>query len=535
MRVVRLGITGAYGGQLRRAIGVTASNRFSAFLTGLGVASLLQSSTATALMMSSFVSRGLLSVSAGFAIILGADVGTTLVAQVFSFDLAWLWPVLVVAGVVGHLTGGDTRREDLSRVAIGLGLILLSLSLITATSQTISGSAIPRDIFASLAQEPVLAALLAGVLAWLAHSSLAVVLLIVSLTTAGVVSPLLGFALVLGANVGGAFAAFIISAGAGPEAQRVPLGNFLFKTIGCLIALPLLDQIAPFIAFLEPESPRQIVNFHTLFNLGLAVTFLFATEPMARLCARMLPEKPKGDAKAKPRYLDPDVIHTPSVALAGAARETLRMGDAIESMLRMSFDALSTNDRRLVAEIQAADDIVDELHRSIKFYLTETSREPMGEADSRRCSDILSFAVNLEHVGDIIDKNLAELAAKKVKEGLLFSDEGMQEIAEMHDRLLDNLNLAMSVFISGDTDVARRLLSEKEHFRNLERAAADAHMERLRAGKPETIETTALHVDILRDLKRINSHIASVAYPILESEGDLLPSRLKAKDGLRSV
>ena len=535
MRVVRVGVTGAYGGQLRRAIGVTASNRFSAFATGLGVATLLQSSTATALMMSSFVSRGLLGVSAGFAIILGADVGTTLVAQVFSFDLAWLWPILIIAGVVAYLTGGDTRRQDLARVGIGLGLMLLSLSLITATSQTISGSAIPRDIFASLAEEPVLAALLAGVLAWLAHSSLAIVLLIVSLTAAGVVSPLLGFALVLGANVGGAFAALIISAGNGPEAQRVPLGNLLFKTVGCIAVLPLLDQVAPLIAMLEPESPRQVVNFHTLFNLALAATFLFATEPMARLCARLLPAKPKDDAKAKPRYLDPDVIHTPSVALAGAARETLRMGDAIESMLRMALDALRTNDRRLVAEIQATDDIVDELHRSIKFYLTETSREPMGEADSRRCSDILSFAVNLEHVGDIIDKNLAELAAKKVKDGLLFSDEGMGEIAEMHDRLLDNLNLAMSVFISGDAAVARRLLSEKEHFRNLERAAADAHMARLRAGKPETIETTALHVDILRDLKRINSHFTSVAYPILESEGDLLPSRLRTKDNLRSV
>ena len=206
------------------------------------------------------------------------------------------------------------------------------------------------------------------------------------------------------------------------------------------------------------------------------------------------------------------------MALAGAARETLRMGDAIETMLRDVFEALRTNDRRLVAEVSAQDDIVDELHRSIKFYLTETSREPMGEEESRRCSDVLSFAVNLEHVGDIIDKSLAELTAKKIKEGLVFSDEGMGEIAEMQEGLLDNLNLAMNVFITCDADMARRLLSQKERFRKLERAAADAHMARLRAGQPETIDTSALHLDVLRDSAGLAS--AAQAYGRLDRRRD---------------
>jgi phosphate:Na+ symporter len=181
-------------------------------------------------------------------------------------------------------------------------------------------------------------------------------------------------------------------------------------------------------------------------------------------------------------------------------------------------------------DVERMDDTVDQLHEAIKLYVIRVSREQLDEADSRRTIDVLTFTTNLEHIGDIIDKNLMELAAKKIKHNLRFSNEGFAEIARMHERLLDNLALALNVFMSGDVRMARQLLGEKIRFRELERSYSDSHIDRLTLGKPETLATSSLHLDVIRDLKRINSHLTAVAYPILDAAGELSQTRLKSAE-----
>ena len=218
-----------------------------------------------------------------------------------------------------------------------------------------------------------------------------------------------------------------------------------------------------------------------------------------------------------PRYLDESALDTPSLALANAARETLHMGDTVEAMLKQVMIALMTNDRALVAGVARMDNIVDSLNEAVKLYLTRLTRSNLDEGEAKRAMEILSFAINLEHVGDIIEKNLSELAAKKIKRNVQFSEDGATEIDQFHKRILENFRLALGVFMSGDISGARKLVAEKAQLRAAELTAAERHLERLREGRPETLETTSLHLDILRDLKRINSHICSVAYPVLES------------------
>lgn len=207
------------------------------------------------------------------------------------------------------------------------------------------------------------------------------------------------------------------------------------------------------------------------------------------------------------------------------------MGDTVESMLSKCGTVLKTDDRKLAAEVVRTDDVVDRLHESIKLFLTETSKRPLDAEQSRRCFEIFGFATNLEHIGDIIDENLMELAAKKIKYRLQFSEQGLKEIEELHRNVLDHLHIGLSVFMSGDVDVARRLIEEKTKFRDLERAAFDSHLERLKSGLTVTLETSSLHLDVLRDLKRIHSHIVAVAYPILEQAGELCATRLKLDEG----
>jgi phosphate:Na+ symporter len=240
-----------------------------------------------------------------------------------------------------------------------------------------------------------------------------------------------------------------------------------------------------------------------------------------------LPTTQKGEEDGTPRYLDQSAIESPTLALAHAERETLRMADVVEKMVRNSISVFRFNDERLLSEIEGMDDTVDSLHQAIKFYITDISREPMNDKDSHRATEIVSFTINLEHIGDIIDNNLMELARKKLRNKLQFSEEGFLEIRELHRQLLENLKLANGVFISGEVEMARRLLTEKANFRSLEQAAAENHLARLRVNRIESIDTSSIHMDILNEFKRINSHITSVAYPILEKAGELFSSRLK--------
>lgn len=527
-RMVRTGILRAFGAHVRSWLGRSTSNRVRAFAMGLGVTGLLQSSTATALLIMSFAGRGLVAVAPALAVMLGADLGSTLVVQILSFDISAISPVLILIGVSAFMLSSVARGRQIGRILIGLGLMLLSLELIVSASAPLRESTALRAILDPLAADPILALLLGALLAWIAHSSVAVVLLIMSLTMIEVLPLELGFALVLGANVGSGLIPFFLSLQSDPVSRRIPLGNLLFRTLGAIAALPLIGFFGPWLATLDAEPARQMANFHTAFNIALAAVFLPFVGLMAKLAGRILPERAGDEGQEeRPRYLDDTAIDTPPVALACATREVMRMADIVEGMLHDTIEVFRHDDSKLLDDISRRDDTVDRLHESIKLYLTQVSRNVLDDADSRRCVDLITFTTNLEHIGDIIEKNLLELAQKKIKSRQQFSSQGWRELTQLHARVEQNMQLAMSVFVSRDVETARRLIAEKERLRDMEREAGDLHLERLREGRMESIETSSLHLDILRDLKRINSHLTAVAYPIVDASGQLRSSRLR--------
>jgi phosphate:Na+ symporter len=528
LHMVQSGVMRAFGGDLRSFLGAMLKNRFSAFLAGLGITTLLQSSTATGLMTTSFAADGLLPLVPALAIMLGANVGTTLIVQALSFDVTAIAPVLFLLGLFAFKRGGDARIRNLGRVSIGLGLMLLSLHILLDTLAPAETAPAVRTLLGAITGEPLLNLLIAAALTWAAHSSVAVVLLVMSLSYAHFVTPVAALALVLGANLGSAINP-LIEAGdpANPASRRLPLGNLANRVIGCALVLPFLHPIVNALAAIDPNPTRQAADFHTAFNLALAALFILPLDWIARLLTWLLPERRPAADIARPLYLDESALESPPVALACAARETLHAGDVVSTMLRRSITALMTDDRKLVAEISRMDNAVDKLDEAIKLYVTKLTRESLDEKDGRRAMEIISFSINLEHIGDIIDKNLMELAVKKIKHKLRFSPEGAEELVAFHARVCDSLTLAFGVFMSGDPKLARKLIEEKAQLRDAELAAAESHLARLRAGKLASIETSSLHLDVLRDLKRIHSHICSVAYPVLDSLGELQPNRLK--------
>jgi phosphate:Na+ symporter len=421
----------------------------------------------------------------------------------------------------------ETRTRDLGRAVVGLGITLLGLGMITLAAEPLRDAPVVPVILHLMESAPISGVIIGALLTVVSTSSLAIILLIVSFATHDLIPTELCYALVLGANLGSAVMPIIATLSQPPEARRVPVGNLIFRVAGVIIAVPLLPLIMPEIAALQPEAWRQVLNFHVAFNLGLAILFIWLIGPVSRLTQRLLPEQERPDDAGKPRYLAESAVENPSIGLANASREALRMGDLLGNMLDLSLQAFKQDDRRLVDVCSELDSQIDRLNEAIKLYLTRVSRDVMDSGDHKKIIDLITFTTNLEHAADIVDKGLMELAGKKTKYGLKFSAEGAKEIDDIHRRLNANVQLAMNVFMTGDLALARKLFAEKQVFRILEKTASENHLQRLREGRIESISTSGLHLDILRDLKRINSHLALVAQPRLEAAGELHPSRLK--------
>ena len=463
------------------------------------------------------------------AIMLGANVGTTLIVQVLSFNISAIAPVLFVVGLVTFRASDGSLTKALGRVAIGLGLTLLALHILLDTLAPAEQAPAVRALLAAVTTDPVLCVIIAAALTWAAHSSVAVVLLVMSLAYSQFVTEPAALALVLGANLGSAINPLLEAGVRGdPASRRLPVGNLLNRLVGVLIALPFLGPIARELATLQPDAAKMTAEFHMAFNVALALIFIGLLDPVAWLLVRLLPERKQTADASVPRYLDEAALENPPLALANAARETLRMGDTVEAMLREVMAALMTNDRKLASDVSRLDNVADRLNEAIKLYITKLTRDSLDEREGRRAMEIVSFTINLEHIGDIVDKNLCELAAKKIKRRYQFSTEGAAELTAFHKRVVESLQSAFGIFMTGDVEAAKKLLREKAELRKAELEAADRHFERLREGRPESLETTSLHLDILADLKRIHSHICSVAYPVLEAAGEL-PARESAK------
>lgn len=530
--LVRTGILRVFGADLRDMLARSISNRYTAALSGLGVTALVQSSTATALIISSFVGQGLVSLPLALAVMLGADVGTSLMAVVFSFDLSWLSPLFIFLGVVLFISRQDSNVGRVGRVLIGLGLMLLALGLVTDSTAVLTEAPAIKALLASLTSDLLLEITVGAVFAVLAYSSLAIVLLTATLAASGVVPLDVALGLVLGANLGSGLLAVLTTARSAIEVRQVPLGNLIFKLLGVALMIPLLEvwlrHARPFL-----DNPANtVVLFHLSFNLLVAVVFLGLTGPVARRVEAWLPKPPANRLAGRSHHLDPSALATPSLAISCAAREALHQADVVENMLRGLLEVIKRDDLKLAEDLRKMDDTVDALYSSIKYYLTKISREALAEAESRRWTDIISFTINMEQVGDIIERILIDIEDKKIRPGRRFSDAGMAEICELHERLIDNLRLGMSVFLNGNVRDAQKLLEEKARFRDLERAYATSHLGRLSEQSVQSIQTSSLHIDLISDLKRINSHICSIAYPILDSAGALAPNRLRQNTGL---
>ncbi|MBW7956416.1 MAG: Na/Pi cotransporter family protein [Deltaproteobacteria bacterium] len=516
MRLAGDGLQRTAGAKLRGFLLTATDNRLKGVGVGAAITALLQSSSATTVMLVGFVGSGLMTLGQTMGVILGADIGTTITVQVIAFKV-YDYAIGVIGLGVVMISLGRGRWKDVGQAVLGFGLVFFALKILIETFEPVSANPLFREFLVGLSKDPFAGIIVSALLTALFQSSAATLGIALTAALSGLLSLEAAVPIVLGANIGTTFTAVISSIGAGVEAKRVALAHTLFKALGVVIVLPFLDYFAMLVGASTADPARQVANAHTFFNIGIAAIFLPFTGPFTRLVTRLMPES-KAPAKFGAKYLDPIVLSSPTLALVQASRESLRAADIVQEMLEKSIRVFEYDDQDLLEEIQEKDDDVDLLDREVKLFLTKLSRESLTEEQAKREIEIMLFSDNIENIGDVIDKNLMELARKKIKGGLSFSADGMREIKELHRRVVEDFEMGVAAFAGSDLELARRLITHKQRLSELERDLRQNHIDRLHKGFRESIDTSAIHLDVLTNLKRINSYITNVAYPVLERE-----------------
>jgi phosphate:Na+ symporter len=524
---VKEGVTRAFGTRLRTGLAKGTRTGPRSFLSGVTATIALQSSTATALTVASFAERDLIRPRMAQIVLLGANVGTAVTAWLVATGIEWLSPLVIFCGLV-LVRGRSSTRQGAGTALIGIGLMLLSLHLLTLATDPMRQSPALVAFIGLLDDAWPVALLLAAVLAFISSSSLAVVVLVLSLASTGIVSSDLLIVLILGANLGGAVPPVVATMAGQSVARRIALGNLIIRGAGCAMALPFAGLAAQAMQLLPLEPEKLPVDAHLAFNLLLAVLAWPLSGAVVKLTERLVPPDPQPESG--PRFLDVQALSNPVMALANATREVLGVGDAIERMLMRAESAFRNNDLTPLGEIAALEKRVDRLQQEVKIYLSKLGREGLDGENARRSIAIIDYAINLEHIGDIIEKGICDVMRKKIANGLKFSDDGYDELKTLFNLTIDNLRTGQTIFQTGDFKLARQLMEIKVDVRRLEKRSAEQHLARLRDGRIESLQTSSLHLDLLRDLKRINAHIVSVAHPILDQSGLLVESRLRHAD-----
>lgn len=517
IKILNDGLQNAAGSKIRSLLRSLTSNRLAAVGGGAFITGLIQSSSATSVMLVGFVSAGLMSFRQTLAVILGADIGATLTVQLIAFHVYDYAVLLIGIGLSFTLFAKRMLFRNFGQGVLGFGFVFLSIKIMIEAMTPLQGNELFREVFIALTDTPIIGIVLSAGVTALIHSSAATMGLALVLAASGLIPLPAAIYIVLGANIGTCATAFLASLRSPAEARRVAWAHLLFKVFGVLLFLPLLAPFTRLVATTTPDLTRQIANANTLFNVIMALVFLPLIGPFSKLVLKMVPEHEE-EKKIGPRYLDEHVLGTPALALGQASREALRVSDIVREMLNDAVKVFQSDDPASINAIKNKDNLIDLLDRHIRLYITRLSSSHLSESQTRRSMAVLEISRNLENIGDIIDRNIMPLALKRISKGITFSQEGLDEIILFHKKVIENFDTAISAFGSNDPVLADQVLRNKEELGMMERELVQAHLDRLRKGFRESIETSHIHLDMIGNLARINSLITHIIYPIVDEK-----------------
>ncbi|MEB8388173.1 Na/Pi cotransporter family protein [Rhodobacteraceae bacterium KMM 6894] len=529
VRMVRTGIERSFGASFQRWL-TDSNSLIGSGATGVLLALILQSSAAVALLAAGFTASGYLAFPAGLAVVLGGDLGSALIIQILTFKLDWLVPLLLTAGGWLFVKCEGRRWRQGGRILMGVALILISLQFLRAAVAPIQDSAFLPAIAGYLARDFITAFLVGAVLAFVMHSSVAAILMCVTLVQIGAIPFGAGLSLVLGANLGSAFIPIWLTRGMPVPARRIPLANMGLRGSWALTILLVVNWAFDPDHLLIAGPGQSLVYAHIAFNLSLLILALPLCRALERPLRTLLPDPvvpaPTGAQLAEVSVLDPDVSDTPQLALASLKRELLRMIGLVERMYLPMQDALRNGDTARMRQIKQQDDAVNAALLGIRGYVAALPLDSYSKKEAKAVRGLMEYAIRLEAAGDVLAVTFPRIAADKRETGAELSKEGWGELTAIFESVRANFSLASNVLISDDLESARLLVTEKTELKQAERRSRKRHLERLTHGRKDSFESSNIHLETLRALRDLNGHISAVAYPILYRNGQLLETRL---------
>ncbi len=519
------------GERMKVVLAKLTTNRFMGAITGAFVTAVIQSSSVTTVLVVGFITAGLMSLAQSIGVIMGANIGTTVTAQIVAFKVTKAALLMVAVGFTMMFFSHQDRIKQYGAMLMGLGLVFFGMAVMSDAMKPLRSYQPFLDLMVTM-ENPLVGILIAAAFTGLIQSSSATTAIVIVMATQGFITLPAGIALAFGANIGTCVTALLASIGKPREAVRAAAVHILFNVFGVLVWLGFIDYLAAFVTLISPtseglsgteklasEAPRQIANAHTVFNVANTVIFIWFTGPMARLVERLVPDKPLDEKViVKAKYLAEELLETPSLALERARLEIGHMGEVVMRMVGEMMPAVTAGDRDSLKEVAKIDDAVDILYGEIVSFLGEISRKPLNDKQMSEFMKLMDSVKDLENIGDIIETDLVALGQKRIEQGVMVSAQTQDVLNALHAEVSKAVAQAIDAVTQEDQHKAQEVIAAKLDITKLVEAAERHQAKRLIAEEPGRLQAYAVEVDIIEKLRRIYYYAKRIAKSVVPSE-----------------
>lgn len=490
------------GSRFRAWINNFAGNRFSSVVLGSVLSMLLSSSGAVTVMLVGLANSRLLTLEQVFSVMLGASIGTTVIVHLVAFNVSRYGLLFILLGVILEVVSDSEKMNRFAKALLYLGLVFFSMSLVVSAGKALESNELFQFSIEYFKDRPLFSLVAAAALTAFVHSSAATIAFVMSLMMTRNSNVFEAVPWVLGANLGTTMTAYVASLKGGVLGKQAAVGNLLCKIVGVILLFPLSQKLGEAAISIGGDVSRQIASVHTLFNVFVALIFLPFISFGVSLVRRLVPPK-ESEGEFTFQYLDPKTLDAPELALAQAQREILRLSDLSQKMVEKCLNVFVSGSHPEIEEIKSMDQVADFLNRGIKMYLTKLSQKDMSTEQVQKEFELVLRTNDLENIGDIVDKNILELAKKNIKKGYSFSKEGWNEVVQFHQKVVECVSLSTAYFSSRDRAVLTKLKLLHEQIQDMTIDLSEQHVQRLHRGVKESLDTTSVHLDLLGNLERI--------------------------------
>ncbi|NLZ39224.1 MAG: Na/Pi cotransporter family protein [Firmicutes bacterium] len=512
MTLMASGMQQAAGARLRKILEFLTTKPLMAVLTGMVTTMLVQSSSTTTVMLVGFVNAGLMTLTQAVGTIFGANIGTTITAQIVSFEISHLVYPAIAIGMLLNFFGQRRTYKYFGQAILGFGILFLGMNIMAGSMEPLRQNEFFINLLISFGQTPLLGVLIGAVFTGIIQSSSATTGIVIAMAIQGVLTLPAAMAIILGSNIGTCVTALLASIGTNLSARRAAMAHLLFNVFGVVLALIFFSPFVHIVTQTAATVPRQVANAHTLFNVINTVVFLPFLKQFVALVTRLVPGE-EAALEMGPKYLDKRILLTPDIALSGVRQECLRMANLVREMVNEAMSLFVKEDKKVEQQVLQKEELVDSLEKEITVYLADLAQRSLTKAQSRELSSLMHVVNDLERIGDHA-RNLVQLAEQKNEERLIFSDQATAEMQEMHEKVDEMISMAITAFGNWDIILAGQVVDQDDVVDRLEQSLRKSHIGRIN----EQICLPAsgiIFLDIISNLERIADHATNLAQVVL--------------------